>query len=75
LQLVQLDQVPVAGFAGHLSLAPTYLIRIAVQPFVAIPVRAIADREEPFILLGRDVLNHFKIELDGRNLIVSIRSH
>ncbi len=35
-------------------------------------LRVIADRDEPYVLLGRDVLNHFRVELDGPNLIVEI---
>jgi len=74
LQLVQLDQAPVAGFGGHVTLAPTYLIGLSVRPFDAFVVRVIADRDEPFVLLGRDVLNRFEIVLEGPKLVVEIRS-
>jgi hypothetical protein len=66
LQLVQLDQAPVAGFGGHVTLAPTYLVGLAVRPFDAVVARVIADRDEPFVLLGRDVLNRHHVELDGQ---------
>jgi hypothetical protein len=74
LQLVQLDDAPIAGFGGHVTLAPIYLVELGVQPFGAEIVRVLADREEPFVLLGRDVLNRYKILLDGPQLIFEIQS-
>ena len=73
LKLVQLDQAPIIGFGGHVSLAPTYLVGFAVRSFDALVLRVVADRDEPFILLGRDILNRFQIELDGPNLVFEIR--
>jgi hypothetical protein len=73
LHLVQLDEAPVAGFGGHILLAPTYLIGLEVQPFDRVLLRAIAERNEQFVLLGREVLNRFRIDLDGPNLVVEIR--
>jgi hypothetical protein len=72
LNLVQLDYAPVAGFGGHMSLVPTYLVGLAIRSFGTMTLRVIADRDEPYVLLGRDVLNHFRVELDGPNLIVEI---
>jgi hypothetical protein len=74
LQLVQLDQAPIASFGGHITMAPTYLVRIAVQPLAATIVRVIADHEEPFVLVGRDILNRYEILLDGPKLVFEIRS-
>ena len=74
LRLVQLDQAPIAGFGGHVTLASAYLIGLSVQPFDALVVRVVADRDEPFVLLGRDVLNRFEIALDGPKQVVEIRS-
>jgi len=73
LQLVQLDQSPVAGFGGQLRMAPTYLVGVRIPPFDAFVVRVIADRDEPSVLLGRDVLNRFEIVLEGPKLVVEIR--
>jgi hypothetical protein len=74
LRLVQLDETPVAGYGGHVTVEPTYLIGIAVQPYAPVIVRVVASREEPFVLLGRDVLNQFEIVLDGPRLVLEIRS-
>ena len=30
----------------------------------------VASPLEPYVLLGRDVLNHFRITLDGPNLVL-----
>jgi hypothetical protein len=35
-------------------------------------VKVLASLEEPYVLLGRDVLNHFRITLDGPNLVLDI---
>jgi hypothetical protein len=37
-----------------------------------ITVEAFASREEPHVLLGRDVLNHFRVLLDGPNLVLEM---
>ena len=72
LQLVQLDQTAVAGFGGHVSVAPIYLVNLAINDFPAGLVRVLADRDEPFVLLGRDILNRHRVLLDGPNLILEI---
>ena len=72
LRLVQLDQTSIAGFGGHVSVVPTYLVRLAIHTFPPIVVRVLADRDEPFVLLGRDVLNRHRVLFDGPNLVVEI---
>jgi len=72
LQLEQLDQEAVAGFGGHISMAPVYLVSLAVNDFAAVLVRVLADRHEPYVLLGRDVLNQHRVLLDGPSLILEI---
>lgn len=74
LNLVQLDQTPILGFGGHVMLVPTYLVGLAVRPFDAIILPVIAQRDEPFVLLGRDILNRYHLELDGPNLAIELRS-
>ena len=75
LQLVQLDQAPIAGFGGQVRLVPTYLVGLALRPFESVAVRVIADRDEPFVLLGRDVMNRYHVELDGPRLVVELRAN
>jgi hypothetical protein len=69
LQLVQLDRVAIESFGGHVTLVPTYLVRLTVHSFEPVIVRVLAERDEPFLLLGRDVLNRYRTLLDGPALV------
>ena len=72
LRLPQLDELPALGFGGHLFLAPTFLVELTLRSLTPITVEALASREEPYVLLGRDVLNHFRVLLDGPNLFLEM---
>ncbi|HPM81150.1 MAG TPA: hypothetical protein PLF81_10635 [Candidatus Anammoximicrobium sp.] len=72
LQLPQLDELPALGFGGHLVSVPTYLVELTVRGLTPITIEAFASREEPYVLLGRDVLNHFRVLLDGPNLVLEM---
>jgi hypothetical protein len=72
LQLPQLDELPALGFGGHLVSVPTFLVQLTVRSCTPITVEAFASREEPYVLLGRDVLNHFRVLLDGPNLVLEM---
>jgi hypothetical protein len=72
LQLTQLDELPALGFGGHLVSVTTFLVELTVRSLVSITVEAFASREEPYVLLGRDVLNHFRVLLDGPNLVLEM---
>lgn len=72
LQLVQLDERPIGGFGGHVTLSPTFLIEVAIRGLRPIVVQALGHRDEPFLLLGRDVLNHYRLSLDGPQLVLEI---
>jgi hypothetical protein len=72
LRLVPLDEIEVAGFGGQIFTTPTYRVQIAVHDFDPIFAECIAHNDEPFILLGRDVLNHYRLLLDGPQLSLEI---
>jgi predicted aspartyl protease len=72
LQLVPLDSVSALGFGGHLLTLPTYLVELQIRELEPITVKALASHEEPYALLGRDVLNRFAILLDGPNLVIEL---
>jgi hypothetical protein len=72
LQLPQLDELRALGFGGHLVSVPTFLVQLTVRSCTPITVGAFASREEPYVLLGRDVLNHFRVLLDGPNLVLEM---
>ncbi len=73
LQLVPLDSVAALGFGGHLLTLPTYLVELRVKEMDPVTVKALASHDEPYALLGRDLLNRFTILLDGPNLILELR--
>jgi hypothetical protein len=72
LQLVPLDHMPVGSFGGHVSIAVTYFVTLSIREFPAINLRVVADRDEPHVLVGRDVLNRYRLLFDGPNLILEI---
>jgi hypothetical protein len=65
LGLVPLDELPVAGFGGQVLLVPTYLVELAIRTLLPQSIEVLAHAEEPFVLLGRDVLNRHRLLLDG----------
>lgn len=72
LQLDQLSEFPILGVDGHLSTLPTFLVQIRIRELSPRVVEVVASPLEPYVLLGRDVLNHFRITLDGPNLVFDI---
>ncbi len=51
---------------------PTFLVQIQLRGSHTQVIKVLASAEEPYILLGRDVLNRFRITLDGPNLVLEI---
>jgi predicted aspartyl protease len=72
LQLARLDMTMAMGFDGRLTEVPSYLVRIAIRGFPESTVKVLASRDEPFVLLGRDVLNRHRIVLDGPGLVLEV---
>lgn len=73
LQLLPLDSVSALGFGGHLMTLPTFLVEIRVRDLGPVCVKVLASPDEPYALLGRDVLNRYTVTLDGPNLVLEIR--
>jgi predicted aspartyl protease len=72
LGIGQLDQVTVAGLGGNLLVIPTFLVQLEVRQLSPLMVEVATSPNEPLILLGRDVLNQFKILLDGPGLALEM---
>jgi len=72
LGLTQYSVETATGLEGRLIEFPTFLIEVTVRQQKPITVEVLASRQEPFVLLGRDVLNHFRLILDGPNLALEI---
>ena len=72
LGLVQLDRVPATGFGGHVSFVPSYIVRVEIRGLSSAVVKVLASRDEPYVLLGRDVLNRHRMVLDGPRLTLEM---
>jgi hypothetical protein len=57
--------MPVCGLGGRVDVLSIYLVELVVHDYPPIRVPVLAGENEPFVLLGRDVLNHFRVLLDG----------
>jgi hypothetical protein len=65
LGLHKVRDLLIGGLGGTAAMLPTFLVRLGVHDFEPIEIEVIADRAEPFILLGRDVLNLYRCLHDG----------
>jgi hypothetical protein len=72
LGLVEDGRLLFQGFAGDVVELPTFITEIQVHDLAPVVVRAVVGPREPFVLLGRDVLNLYRILLDGPALAVTI---
>jgi hypothetical protein len=70
--LVPADQIPIVGVGGHIATMPTYLVQVEIRLLVPLTVEAVAHEDEPFVLIGRDILNQFRVLLDGPGLVAEI---
>jgi predicted aspartyl protease len=71
LALQYVDELPVAGFDGQSSVRPIYAARIHVQGTPSLIVKVVAISTE-IVLLGRDLINRWRLLLDGRAQILDI---
>jgi hypothetical protein len=65
LGLVEIDRLDFLGFGSRLMQLPAFAIDLAVHDLPAVRLKAALGEDEPFILLGRDLLNTLRILLDG----------
>jgi hypothetical protein len=72
LGLVPLDELPVTAFGGQVLLVPTYVVEVVVRGQPPRPVEVLAHDAETHVLLGRDVVNHHRLLLDGPGLTLEI---
>jgi hypothetical protein len=65
LEVRECRSIVVEGMGGDLHTLPTFLVQVELRRLTPLVVEVGAHPDEPFILLGRDVLNHFRLILDG----------
>lgn len=72
LSLLHTGAVEVSGVGGNREIMERYGVLIAIHTFPARLVEVLSHPGEPWVLLGRDVLNHHCIVLDGPRLALEI---
>jgi predicted aspartyl protease len=72
LGLVEDGRLLFLGFAAEVVELPIFLIEVHIHDLAPVTVRAALGEHEPYILLGRDVLNLHRILLDGPQLTLEI---
>lgn len=64
LDLQPLGDSSITGFGGVSISVSTYLVSTEIRDLQRHIVK-VAAADEPIVLIGRDVLNHFRVTLDG----------
>ena len=72
LGLVEDGRLQFQGFGSEIVELPMFLVEVRVHDFPPLLIRAALGEREPFILLGRDVLNIYRILLDGPQQLLEI---
>jgi hypothetical protein len=72
LALPQVGIMKIGGFGGVTYTLPTYAVLLGLHDLPAQPFKVAAHAEESWILLGRDVLNSYRVLLDGPQLALEI---
>lgn len=64
--------VEIKGVGGSLQTLIRYSVLASIHDSPQVGLNALAHSEEEWVLLGRDVLNAFRLVLDGPNLALEI---
>ena len=72
LALPQVRMLPVKGFGGQAIPLPTVLVEITIRQQQPVPMEALLSPDEPYLILGRDLLNRYRIVLDGPQLALEM---
>ncbi|MCC6417336.1 MAG: hypothetical protein IT429_03715 [Gemmataceae bacterium] len=72
LGLVEDGRALFQGFAGEVITLPLFLVEVQMHDLPPLMIRAALGEREPYVLLGRDTLNAYRIILDGPQLAVEI---
>ena len=72
LALQPIGMIPIGGVGGIVQSMPSYPVEVTIHTLAAAMVEVVASPGEPWVLLGRDVLNYHRVLLDGPQLAVEI---
>ena len=68
LNLVRLREMEAEGLSGAVVTLATFIVRLSITGTSdSHTLEVLASDDEPFVLLGRDVLNRYRVVLDGPN--------
>ena len=67
LALEEVERLTFVGLADEQIELPIYAVRLVVRDLAPIVLEVAASAGEPHVLLGRDVLNRYRLVLDGPN--------
>ena len=69
LAVVPYRQLPAKGFGGTPYTLDVYQIRLVIPNVGTFRLDVLGHSDESFVLIGRDILNHFRITFDGPNQV------
>ena len=72
LSLVEDGRLNFQGFAGDVIELPVYLVEIRIGTLDPVLVRAAHGPAEPYVLLGRDVINRHDLVLQGPKRMLEV---
>ena len=72
LGLHQLGTIQIGGVGGLAQAMPSYLVQVGIHNLPSQLIEVVANADEAWVLLGRDVLNSHRILLDGPRLSLEI---
>jgi hypothetical protein len=72
LELTKVAERQVAGLGGEVGHLPTYWVLLGIHDLPPRSQLVFACDGEPWVLLGRDVLNQYRVLLDGPASAVEI---
>jgi hypothetical protein len=65
LALPAIGDLPIGGVGGTVEVMPLHAVLLGVHTFPPRLIEAVAHASEQWVLLGRDVLNEYRVVLDG----------
>ena len=72
LQLAPVRTLSVTGFGGVVTSVPAFLIQAVFRTMRPVLVEVLASPGERYVLVGRDLLNTYRIVLDGPELLMEV---
>lgn len=72
LALPQAGVIEAAGLNQITSIMPVYVAWIAIGDMAPVAADVMAAAGEQYVLLGRDILNGYRVMLDGPGLLCTI---